>query len=993
MSVEQGLRISVLGPVRAWLGDVEVSLGQPQTLAVAAMLAMRSGRPVRLDELVDGVFGSGLPGQPRQAIHTQVSRLRRALGADAITTVGGGDGYVLHLLPEDLDLWQCEHVLESAADLSADGAYAEAAGRYAAVVKLLDSGALAGVPGPAAEAARTRLAEVRLSAIEDYLELRLRLGQHSAVAAELVGLVEAHPLRERLYQLLMLARYRCGRQAEALAVHAGLRRLLDEELGIRPSAETESMFRRILQHDPDLALPVAAKSARQTRGESVPTPTPTPTPGSDHPSSPVGTPASPQRAPLPVPRQLPAAVSTFVGRAEELARFTATLSSPGPGAPMVAVATGMGGVGKTALAVRAAHAVSAWYPDGQLYIDLRGAGDDPVDPALALTTMLRAFGLTAPPEAGVGELAALFRTATADRRILLLLDNAANAAQVSPLMPGTPGSAVLVTSRRVLQELCADCCLEVAIFDEAQALELLGTVVGTSRVDEDRQAASEVVGLCGGLPLALRIAGARLAARPAWTMRSLVDRLADKRRRLGELRAGELAVTTVFELGYAQLDPEQARTFRLIGAVDTPDLSLAALAAVLNRPVDEAESLAELLVDAGMAQSPSPGRYRLHDLLRLFAAERAADPAEGRRAVADLLGFFVATMHGCGHLGGMVKGAYYLSALRADDDAPKVLLRTGEEVSMWIIEELPVVTAVLGRLAAPGARQPEPDGELLDLAADCLLGLSAIVPVNSRRELYTTATALAEAAGDHAARARIDLAHLELLTFAGQLGKVRALLPGTASAVAGDDVVALMHLNILSYSEFWQGDYESALAAALDQSALAERLGNRLQQATALHFASRIHSALGDGTAALVAWEGAREADPDPGWNLYGTVARAIALQTLGRFEEALDAFRHLADQMRQIGAHDEVQSAVRGEAECLRLAGRPAEALPLAESSLAMAEQLADDLDQGRALAVLGLVLADLGRLEESRGCTERAATFFGAMGLPTDVPSLYVH
>jgi transcriptional regulator with XRE-family HTH domain/tetratricopeptide (TPR) repeat protein len=793
--------------------------------------------------------------------------------------------------------------------------------------------------------------------------------------------------------LLRQLRTESGLTQEELAQAAGLspRSVSDLERGVNRTARKDTA--RLLADALSLAGPQRALFEAAARGrapaaqavDAQPLTEPRPATAPELPRQ-SGSPGPQQRL---IPRQLPAAVPMFVGRAEELAALIETLCGPGSGAPVVVATTGMGGVGKTTLAVRAAHAASGCYPDGQLYVDLRGAGDDPVDPADALTTMLRALEVAVPAQAGSGELAALFRSITADRRILVLLDNAANAAQVGPLMPGTAGSAVVVTSRQVLPELAADRAVEVGVFDETQAVELLGAVVGAARVDGDRQAAAEVATLCAGLPLALRIAGARLAGRPAWTMRSLADRLTDRRRRLGELRAGELAVASVFELAYAQLDAEQARMFRLIGAVETPDLSLAALSAIAHRPPAETEAVAESLIDAGMVQSPSPGRYRLHDLLQLFAVDRATDPTETRQALADLLAFFVATMREC-HVLGHVKGAFWLSALRAAPDAPKLRLGSDEQAAQWAVQELPVIMAVLSRLATP---RPEADQELLDLAADCLLGLSAITPSNSQRELHTVAPGLAQAAGNNDSRTRINLAHLRELLASSQTAKARELLPATVSVVQTDDVLALMHLSIAAHIEFWFGQYAAALTAALADADLAGRLGDLRHQANALHFASRIRSAQGDPAAALLTWQQAREVDPNPDQNIYGTAALIHAQMGLGRYEEAQAECQRLAQQFRDAGESGMVHTAMRGEAEILRRAGRPQEALDLAEKSRTIAEQLGDDLDQARALAVMGLALADLGRPGEARVCTQRAATFIAATGLPTDIPSLYVH
>ncbi|GFN06204.1 hypothetical protein Smic_47600 [Streptomyces microflavus] len=452
-------------------------------------------------------------------------------------------------------------------------------------------------PGPYAENQRTRLEEWRLQLTEARLDLDLEVGSHAEAVSELTALTAAHPLRERLRELLMVALYRSGRQAEALAVYADTRRLLSEELGVDPRPELAQLQQRILRADEELARPA------------------------DEPA--------PAAAPL-KPAQLPATVPDFTGRDSFVRDLGAQLASAEGSVMAVSALAGIGGVGKTTLAVHVAHQARPHFPDGQLYVDLQGAGARAAEPETVLGSFLRALGTadSAIPDT-LDERAALYRSTLDGRRILVLLDNAHDAAQIRPLLPGTPGCAALVTSRVRMVDLAGAHLVDLDVMSPDEALQLFTRIVGAERVGAEREAALDVVAACGFLPLAIRIAASRLAARRTWTVSVLAAKLADERRRLDELQAGDLAVKATFELGYGQLEPAQARAFRLLGLADGPDISLAAAAALLNLEPHTAEDLLEALVDTSLLESAAPGRYRYHDLVRLYAracAERDEQP-------------------------------------------------------------------------------------------------------------------------------------------------------------------------------------------------------------------------------------------------------------------------------------------------------------------------------------------------------------------------------
>ncbi|AOR37528.1 regulator [Streptomyces fodineus] len=615
---EADLRFSVLGPVRAWRGDEQLPIGSPQQRALLAALLLREGRTATAAELIDGLWGEDPPSstRARTALRTYASRLRKVLGPGVLVSESGG--YAVRGLPEGaVDILAAQRLAGDAEGAKASGDLHQARDLLRRALSLWDGEALAAVPGPYAEVQRVRLEEWRLQLLESRIDMDLEEGHHAQAVSELTALTAAYPLRERLRELLMLALYRSGRQAEALAVYADTRRLLADELGVDPRAELRELQMRILQADPGLARPSEPDV---------------------------------ERVPAPVrPTQLPATVPDFTGRASFVSELIETLTAAGSEVMALSALAGIGGVGKTTLAVHVAHQARAAFPDGQLYVDLQGTGSRAAEPETVLGYFLRALGT---PDSEVPdsleERGTLFRSVLDGRRVLVLLDNAKDAAQVRPLLPGKEGCATLVTSQVRMVDLVGAHLVDLDVMSPEEALELFMKIVGVERVAAEREAALDVVAACGFLPLAIRIAACRLAARRTWTVSALAAKLADERRRLDELQAGDLAVKATFELGYAQLEPAQARASRLLGLADGPDISLPAAAALLDLPANDAEDLLESVVDASLLESAAPGRYRYHQLVRLYVracAERDEQPpSERQAALSRLLDFYLATV-------------------------------------------------------------------------------------------------------------------------------------------------------------------------------------------------------------------------------------------------------------------------------------------------------------------------------------------------------------
>ncbi|MGW3011130.1 BTAD domain-containing putative transcriptional regulator [Streptomyces sp. NPDC001219] len=672
-----GLRFQVLGPVRAWRGDRPLQLGPPQQRAVLAMLLLHAGRPVSVPQLVDALWDEEPPPRAVGTLRTYVSRLRvllepdRGLRQPARLLVSSGGGYALRVPDGTLDAAAFEERLVAAGRLRAAGDTAGAYEQLSAALALPEGVALAGLPGPYAQRQRDRLTELRVTAQEELFacveESGGRAGSMADPVAALRAFATEHPLRERAQALLMLALHRAGRRAEALAVYAATRRTLDTELGTEPGRELRALYEALRagagRHGPEAGArpqpgtrPGPGTGSRYGPG---PGPRPAPGPGRDTreghdsrdrrlaPSRPARDPSCPGPPP-PVPAQLPHDIADFTGRTEAVAQLTSALrGAEGGRAPVVAALSGLGGVGKTALAVHAAHAVRDRFPDGQLYVDLRGTGPAPADSGAVLTHFLRALGVaeSAVPH-GLEEKAALYRSLLAGRGVLVLLDNARDGAQVRPLLPGAPGCAVLVTSRARTLALPGAGGVHVEVMAEGEALGLLGAITGAERVAAEPAAARELIAVCAGLPLAVRIAAARLASRPGWALADLVARLSEERR-LTELRVGDLGVEATFRLGYEALGPGLAHAFRTLALGGLPAFCRAAAAALLDTTDDAADAAVETLVDAGLVEPHGDDGYRYHELVGLFArrlGERHDGPGEREAAQRRYFGHLLATV-------------------------------------------------------------------------------------------------------------------------------------------------------------------------------------------------------------------------------------------------------------------------------------------------------------------------------------------------------------
>ncbi|WP_245401669.1 AfsR/SARP family transcriptional regulator [Nocardia albiluteola] len=613
------LRLSMLGPVEVWMGERRLDITAPQTLAVLAILAAEPGRTLSTTQLAARLWADQPPTSAANVLRNHVHGMRRQF--DAYGHAGAGaewlgstlGGYRLGL-PVESDVGQVERLIAAAeADRSA-GAAEEANEKLAAAQQLWRGDPLIGLPGPWAEKERARLDGLRAALGEATISVALDLGRYPAAVAELEALVRAEPHGERWHELLMVALYRAGRRVDALEVYRNARRLLADELGLEPGPRMTRLHQQILSAEP----PIVAGESRSPDSEFH----------------------SPR-----IPAQLPPDVADFVGREDLVQELTEALSANCDRRQAVAI-TGMGGIGKTTLAIHLAHRVRDHYPDGVLYLDLGGMDEQPREADTLIEVASRSFGVELSElSLDPAERTSLWRELIASRRVLLVLDNAHNVDQLAPLLPSTGQAGVVVTSRSSLAEMFDARLVPLDVLTPDEAWMLLERMVSARRLAQESDAAHEILRQCGYLPVSLRTIGARLASRPAWTLAAVAERLAEGRDRLAELVVGNICVEEVFQTSYRRLDPELSRAFVLIGFCDAPHLSVAAIAALLDRDRTAAERLCETLVDSGMLQTSELGRYRQHDLLRLFA-RGVADAAlrrERPQALHRLVDFYLAS--------------------------------------------------------------------------------------------------------------------------------------------------------------------------------------------------------------------------------------------------------------------------------------------------------------------------------------------------------------
>ncbi|GAA2605154.1 BTAD domain-containing putative transcriptional regulator [Dactylosporangium fulvum] len=942
----------------------EITVAAPRERILLALLLLREGQLVPVQQVVTALWDTHPPPTARAQVHSCVSRLRQLLrraGLPEDLVITEPTGYRIKVGPEDLDAALFATRVERGRAAAADGDLAGARDELRAALALWRGRPLADVDSDVVRAAAAHLDEQWTAAMAFCLDLELQLDLAEEILAEVADLVERFPHHEQFRGQLMTALARTGRRADALAVFRRGRALLAEELGIEPGAELVELHRRILTGDVSLLLPQLPQPPR------------------------IGL-----RRPA---RCLPRDIADFAGRADTVQRLVDALSN---GPQTVLAIDGMAGTGKTTLAVRAAHAASDRYPDGQLYLDLRGHSDRaPLDPGEALGALLRQ--LEVPAErvpAALDDRAVLWRTELADRQVLVLLDNALDTTQVLPLLPGTANTGVIITSRRRLGGLDGAQPVSLDVLPLDDAVELLRRTVG-DRALADPERTEEVAELCGRLPLAVRLAAARLQHRPTWTVADLAARLRTADRRLPELAVDGRTVAAAFTLSYQQLPVPLQGLFRVLGLHPPGDFEPAAAAALAELPVAEAEALLEDLVDVHLVEAPAAGRYRLHDLLRDYAAQLAA--AEAHAAVERLLDHYLYSV---------VSATSYMelsdarSLLRLDTPPPTAKeFSVVAEARQWLDRELPNVlgvarlsaehgmhrhTCLMTRAVSPflygfgyGETQLDlyeraiaaavalPDPELeaesrnylaavyfrMGRLADALATLQIVVRIAERERLpRLVGTALTNRAMLHSKLGQYP----EAIAAAEAAAAVPVEYPGYEVSPSLEfklhSTMGLVHTQA--------GNYTQALAANRRGLAVARRIGGIRPVGIMLGELGLVHLHLGHLAVATALLRRALLLKQDA-FNQYGAAETLSKLGTAhrlaGRIGDAITCQRTAREQMERVADVSGQCLAANDLALSLRAAGSHAAAERLHREALTKAAGIGDRYEQARALAGLG--------------------------------------
>ncbi|MET7384015.1 BTAD domain-containing putative transcriptional regulator [Streptomyces sp. NPDC005529] len=810
------IRFRILGSLECWDGDERVHVGGPVSERVLVTLLLEPQRVLPVHRLVEAVWDEDAPATAAHQVRKAVAELRQRIPDGRTLIATDGPGYRAAVTPDQLDLLQFSDALRRARDHAAAGLPAEATALLREAVALWRGPVLSGSGGAVVDAASASLEERRMTAVEQLFDLRLDAGESSELIAEIRDAIGGNPLRETLRGQLMLALYRSGRQAEALEEYGTIRAVLDDELGIQPGDALRELHQAILRNDPALTAPPTAATAAPTVTGSRST--------------------------------LPYDLRDFTGREEELHKLLGFVEDATGSGPLIVAIDGMGGSGKTSLAVRAAHRLAERYPDAQLHLDLRGytPGEEPLAPAAAAEALLRMLGVPGEriPDDPQGRIA-LWRSTMTRHRMILLLDNVVDEAQVKPLLASPTGTVVLVTSRALLVDLDAAHSVSLGTMAPPDSVALIVGIIGERRAHAEAEAVAELADLSGHLPLALRIAAARLRKRPRWTVRYLVDRLRDDTHRLAELSAGERSVEVTLRLSYEGLDADYRKSFRLLGQHPGADLDVYTAAALLDLGVRDAEDILEYLLDMHLVQQHEPGRYAFHDLVRSFAhmLSRARSSGgtgefseEAAGAVRRLLEFSItASDAACDLLfPGRVRMARPTPSFRPEL-AP---LGTPEAARDWFEREQDSLLAAIALAFRRGL-----DREVALLAANVVFHLDLRGRLDDFLALCDTALAAARRLGE------ADLLRLSLSNLAVACWKRGRFEDGIAAAVEahrlavdlGDRRGQAKDTGVLGLLLATTGRFEEALPRLEQSIALKRELGAERAEAESLSNVSGVY--------------------------------------------------------------------------------------------------------------------------------------------------------
>jgi DNA-binding SARP family transcriptional activator/tetratricopeptide (TPR) repeat protein len=931
-----GLWVQVLGPVLAWRDGQPLDLGSARQRAVLALLALQRDGPVLREAIVDAVWPDGPPATAVNMVQAYMGRLRRVLeagetgraGRDRGVVTWSGESYRLRLTADELDLLAFDDLaVRAAAAAPADPA--AACSRYEQALGLWHGDPAADTGVLRAHPAVTGLIFRRSSLVVEYAKVACPQGWHDQVLSHLRVLAGQEPLNEPAHAWLMIALAGSGQQAAALEVFADCRQRLDEQLGVHPGPELSRAHSLVLRQE----VPPANGSPAPGTGAARP--------GENGPDETL------------VPRQLPPEVANFVGRADELSDLgrLATGQDGGTGGRLAAISAigGSAGIGKTALAVHFAHQCAAGFPDGQLYVDLHGFG--PSGPPMAPEEALGGFldALNVPPgrvPEGLDERAALYRSLLARKRLLVLLDNARDEAQVRPLLPGGGSCLTLVTSRQRLAGLAATAgarLLELDVPTDAESADLLSSRLGDDRVAAEPDAARDLIQLCARLPLGLVIVAGRAAIKPGFPLAAAVAELRDAGRRLDVLDTGDpvASVRAVFDWSYRNLTAPAARMFRLLGLHPGPDASLSAAASLAGLPPDRAAVLLDELTRAHLASERVPGRFTCHDLLRAYADEQTRQidsEADRRAAVHRMLDHYLHTAVAAEAL--IAPGRRQPSLPPIQPGSAPQSLADDSQAFAWFQAEDEVLKAMLGLAAAAGF-----DQHAWQLPR-------ALMSFQDRRGYWRESAdtslvglAVAQRIGDRAAQAMLH----------SQLGRVYSLLGSYATA--DEHAVAALRLweqlgdragqayahHGVGHNQSLQGQLGEAIEHEQEALRLYTEIGDRYGEANTLNDLGWYYAVLGD-TAEAIAW--ARRAvdlnteldHPFGVAQSLDTLGYALALQ--GDHAEAVACYRRALIACRELAIYYQAVT-LNHLGDALQAAGEPEPAREAWRESLAILDQL----------------------------------------------------
>ena len=935
-----GLRVGVLGPLLVTRDGAEVKLPRGRACTLLAVLAMSAGRPVGAERLAELIWDDDQPEHARASLHSVVARLRGLVPGAVVTA---GDGYLLDVDPDQVDLLRFRRLVREAGEASDPG---DSLGLLEQALGLWRGEPLAGLRSAALERGVVPgLTDEYLSAVQQRADLDLAAGNHDQVIAELRGLTGRYPLREPLWGQLMRALASAGRPAEAIGEYHRAREALAAQLGVDPSPDLQERYQLLLQAEPREAPgPQASDSIAQ--------------PAPDAPEAPPG--ASGGGSAGGVPRRLPADTGVFTGREAELAWLLqlggAAERVRGPGAVVICAVDGMAGVGKTALAVHAAHRLAGWFPGGQLFIDMRGytQGLPPRTADQALEVFLRAMGV--PPQRvpeDTEERAALYRERLAGTRTLIVLDNAADEAQVRPLVPGDAGCLVLVTSRRKLRSLDDAHVVALDVLPEADAVSLLGTVAGSARVTPGDPWASEVARLCGRLPLAIRIAAALLRNRPAWTLEYLAGKLRAAQSQLDAFRDGDRDLAAVFGLSSQSLRDDQRRLYQLLGLLPGPETDAYAAAALAGTDPAAADRLLQELVDHNLLLEPAVGRYVMHDLIRAHARALAAGhPAhEQEAALGRLLDFYQHTAQRAD--ASIARHAQPYPVGSPPGHAPA--LPDADAARGWLRAERANLTACLRYAADHGL-----DARTVALSAGVANLLATDGPWPQAVAAQAAGAAAAARLGDQVGRARAltELGNLQGLTADYQAAEASLQTALELYREVGEKSGQAHALTELANVQRLTDDYpqaQASLQAALD---LRREIGDKAGQAYALTGLGSVRRESGDfpgaGASLRAALELCRETGDKAG-QAYA-LAQLMAVQAAtGEYEDAVRSGETALVMNRELGNRFHLAIVLQKLGTVQRLTGDYDSAARSQRAARDACRELGNRLGQANALTELG--------------------------------------